>query len=81
MTRYWLTEMRTQDMRGIVGRDAHGDDVVALPCPWHADPSPSCICDLTYGSFWCVDCGRGGMCVFAVLWDTAGKESCHGPSH
>jgi hypothetical protein len=68
MTRYWLTETATQEERMLVGPDANGDDVVALACPWHADPTLSCICDLTYGQFWCVTCDREGTCMFVTPW-------------
>jgi hypothetical protein len=71
MTRYWLTPDATQDERVIYGPDADGHDVVALPCPWHADDLLSCICDLTYGTFWCVECDRTGTCCALPMWPTA----------
>jgi hypothetical protein len=70
MTRYTLTETVTQDTHVIMGRDADGAEAVALACPWHADPLLSCICDLTYGSFWCVTCDREGTCLDHWLWES-----------
>lgn len=74
MTPYWLTEDATQAPHRLVGRDPDGADVVALPCPWHVDQVPSCICALTYGRFWCVACDREGTCVFAYDWDRRARK-------
>jgi hypothetical protein len=74
MTKYWLTPYETQDERVIYGLDAHEDDVMALPCPWHADDLLSCICDLTYGTFWCVECDRTGICYALPMWPPAASE-------
>jgi hypothetical protein len=71
MTRYWLMPDATDDERCVEDRDADGHDVVALPCPWHADALRSCICDLTYGTFWCVTCDRTGTCLAQPLWPAA----------
>jgi hypothetical protein len=71
MTRYRLTLDATQDEHCVYDRDADGDDVVALPCPWHADALRSCLCDLTYGTFWCMECDRTGTCCALWIWPPA----------
>jgi hypothetical protein len=70
MTHYTLSNAATQETYEVRGRDPAGDDVVALPCPWHSDTALSCICDLTYGRFWCAACERQGPCLVQTPWET-----------